>query len=161
MSLKLTAQKIVTEDGWFTEKLIDLVRKHGGCDAPALKGKGFRPNVHGSLRAAEKAGRLAYVNGAWTVLDVEVKVEKKHELYDGKPTGRIVFHVSTTPNCKLPLNLTLGAVLGRDYCTLDAMEDFVRRARGDGHRVTMAQVILVEKWDWTDGGKPTVEKCRL
>jgi len=48
-------------------KLISLVRRFPGLDAIALKGKGFRPNLHGSLRDAERAGDLMFRNGGWYV----------------------------------------------------------------------------------------------
>ncbi len=48
-------------------KLLKIVREHPGLEAIALKGKGWRPNVHGSLRDAEKAGLVSYRNGRWYV----------------------------------------------------------------------------------------------
>lgn len=50
-----------------SEKLVALIQKNPGLDAIALKGKGFRPQSHGSLKDAEAAGLLAYVNGGWYV----------------------------------------------------------------------------------------------
>lgn len=47
------------------DKLVEIVRKNPGKDAIALKGKGFRPQTHGSLREAEKAGLVKYINGGW------------------------------------------------------------------------------------------------
>lgn len=47
------------------EKLRSLIAKFPGLDAIALKGKGWRPQVHGSLRDAEKSGVLVYRNGGW------------------------------------------------------------------------------------------------
>jgi hypothetical protein len=49
----------------FTEKLIEIVSKNPGKDAIALKGKGWRPSSHGSLRDAQNAGRIVYINGGW------------------------------------------------------------------------------------------------
>ena len=49
------------------KQLIDLIRRHPGLDAIALKGKGWRPHVHGSLRDAQRAGLLLYANGGWYV----------------------------------------------------------------------------------------------
>lgn len=46
-------------------KLVNLIRQYPGLDAIALKGKGFRPQSHGSLRDAEKAGVITYRNGGW------------------------------------------------------------------------------------------------
>lgn len=47
-------------------KLVELVRKFPGLDGLALKGKGYRPQVHGSLRDAEKvSGLIEYRNGGW------------------------------------------------------------------------------------------------
>lgn len=51
-----------------TEKLVKLVARYPGLDAIALKGKGWRPQTHGSLRVAQKAGYLHYHNGGWYVV---------------------------------------------------------------------------------------------
>ena len=58
MILQLTAKE---------QRLLELVRKHSGLDAIALKGKGWNPRVHGSLRDAEKRGFLKYTNGGWYI----------------------------------------------------------------------------------------------
>lgn len=47
--------------------LLTIITKHPGLDAIALKGKGFRPRVHGSLRDAERAGLIEYRNGGWFI----------------------------------------------------------------------------------------------
>lgn len=52
-------------------KLVALVEKNPGLDAIALKGKGWRPQTHGQLRDAERAGLIKYVNGGWQVVAVE------------------------------------------------------------------------------------------
>ena len=46
-------------------KILELIEKHPGLDAIALKGKGFRPGPHGSLRDAERAGLILFINGGW------------------------------------------------------------------------------------------------
>jgi hypothetical protein len=49
-------------------KLVRLVANHPGLDGIGLKGKGWRPQVHGGLRDAENAGLLVYTtNGGWQV----------------------------------------------------------------------------------------------
>ena len=55
------------EKGFYTDRLIEIVAKNPGCDAIKLKGKGFRPSTHGSLRAAEFAGILVFRDGGWFV----------------------------------------------------------------------------------------------
>jgi len=52
------------------EKLIALITKYPGLDCIALKGKGFRPQVHGNLQEAKKDGLLTFVNGGWYVKDL-------------------------------------------------------------------------------------------
>lgn len=49
------------------EKLVAIVAKNPGLDGIALKGKGWNPRVHGSLRAAESKGLLVYRNGGWFI----------------------------------------------------------------------------------------------
>jgi hypothetical protein len=49
------------------QKLVDLIRKFPGLDGIALKGKGWRPQVHGSLRDAQNVGLIEYRNGGWYV----------------------------------------------------------------------------------------------
>ena len=45
--------------------LLTIIDKHPGLDAIALKGKGWHPRTHGSLRDAESVGLLTYRNGGW------------------------------------------------------------------------------------------------
>jgi len=49
------------------EKIWKIVSKYPGLDAIALKGKGYRPSIHGSLRDVEKTGMIKYVNGGWYI----------------------------------------------------------------------------------------------
>lgn len=51
------------------EKLIALIKKYPGLDAIALKSKGWRPQVHGSIREAEDMGVIEYKNGGWFVVE--------------------------------------------------------------------------------------------
>ena len=59
--------KTQNEKGFFTDRLISIVAKNPGLDGIGLKGKGFRPSTHGSLRAAELAGLVEFRNGGWHV----------------------------------------------------------------------------------------------
>ena len=56
MTMKLTDRE---------HRLLAIVNKYPGLDAIALKGKGWRPQNHGSLRDAEKKGFLHFRNGGW------------------------------------------------------------------------------------------------
>lgn len=49
------------------QKLLALIGQHPGLDAIALKGKGWRPQTHGQLRDAERAGWVIYLNGGWYI----------------------------------------------------------------------------------------------
>jgi hypothetical protein len=48
-------------------KLVALISKYPGLDAISLKGKGWRPQTHGSLREAQSAGLIEFRNGGWFV----------------------------------------------------------------------------------------------
>jgi hypothetical protein len=51
------------------EKMLSIISKNPGLDAIALKGKGWRPNSHGSLREAEIFGLVKFVNSGWYLSD--------------------------------------------------------------------------------------------
>ena len=49
------------------QRLLDLIRKNPGLNAPDLMGKGFRPMTHGSLRNAEIAGEIEWSGSGWYI----------------------------------------------------------------------------------------------
>ena len=57
-------KKIKNEKGWYTAKLISIIISNPGFDGRTLAfSKGYRPNVHGSLLAAERDGVIRFENG--------------------------------------------------------------------------------------------------
>ncbi len=73
-----------------------------------------------------------------------VRIEKKPEIYYGEPTGQITY------TCDISKWIPrLGSVLGRGSSEREAIEDFVRRARGDGHKVNMTQINIEYQIDST------------
>lgn len=46
-------------------KILEIIRKNPGLDAIALKGKGWSPTHHGSLRDLQADGAIIFKNGGW------------------------------------------------------------------------------------------------
>jgi hypothetical protein len=73
--------------------LVNIIKRYPGLDAIALKGKGWRPILHGSLRDAESMGLLTFRNGGWYVAEdtaytdclcsVCVKLRRYHPVLNG------------------------------------------------------------------------------
>lgn len=55
------SEEMEREKKW--AKLREIVFNNPGLDAIALKGKGWRPQIHGSLREAGKLGIVKFRNG--------------------------------------------------------------------------------------------------
>jgi hypothetical protein len=82
------------------------------------------------------------------ILMINVKVEKFDDLYNGKPTGKVVWHVwETNPKS----GCLKGCPLGRGESEYEALKDFCRRANEDMNEVQLTPqlLLIVSRWDFT------------